>query len=116
MKIEGKAFVHPTAVLFNGGVFKAEGLKQRVLDVLNRWPAADRGAAVKELEGAELDGFVDPAIEVLEELLHLEHERVERHPDCVSRRARACRERRPAGWLGRAARAECRSGTRSPAG
>ena len=55
VKIDGKAFVHPTAVLFNGGVFKAGGLKQRVLDVLNRWLAADGGAAVKVLEGADLD-------------------------------------------------------------
>jgi hypothetical protein len=55
VKIEGKAFVHPTAVLFNGGVFKADVLKQRVLDVLNRWLAADRGTPLKELEGAELD-------------------------------------------------------------
>jgi hypothetical protein len=55
VKIAGKAFVHPTAVLFNGGVFKADVLKQRVLDVLNRWLASDKGAAAKELEGAELD-------------------------------------------------------------
>ncbi len=53
--IAGKAFVHPTAVLFNGGVFKSAMLKQRVLDVLNAWLAADGGAALKELEGAELD-------------------------------------------------------------
>ncbi len=55
VKVEGQAFVHPTAVLFNGGVFKAHVLKQRVLDVLNRWLAADHGSPVKELEGAELD-------------------------------------------------------------
>lgn len=53
--IAGKAFVHPTAVLFNGGVFKAGLLKQRVLDVLNGWLAADQGQPAKELEGAELD-------------------------------------------------------------
>jgi hypothetical protein len=55
VKVAGKAFVHPTAVLFNGGVFKSAVLKQRVLDVLNRWLAADKGAPAKELEGAELD-------------------------------------------------------------
>jgi len=55
VKIAGKTFVHPTAVLFNGGVFKAEVVKERVLDVLNRWLAADGGAPAKELEGAELD-------------------------------------------------------------
>lgn len=53
--LRGKTFVHPTAVLFNGGVFKAPLLKQRVLDVLNRWLSADGGGTVKELEGAELD-------------------------------------------------------------
>lgn len=55
VKIEGKAFVHPTAVLFNGGVFKSAILKDRVLEVLNRWLTADGGKSVKELEGAELD-------------------------------------------------------------
>jgi hypothetical protein len=49
------AFVHPTAVLFNGGVFKAEPLKARVLEVLNGWLAADGGEPAKELEGTDLE-------------------------------------------------------------
>jgi molecular chaperone DnaK (HSP70) len=53
--VAGRKFVHPTAVLFNGGVFKAAPLKQRVLDVLNQWLADDGGRPVKELAGAELD-------------------------------------------------------------
>jgi hypothetical protein len=52
---DGKTFVHPTAVLFNGGVFKAAVLKQRVLDVLNDWLSRDGGSAAKELTGADLD-------------------------------------------------------------
>ena len=52
---EGKSFVHPTAILFNGGVFKASVLKDRVIEVLNEWLAKDSGAPVKELEGADLD-------------------------------------------------------------
>jgi molecular chaperone DnaK (HSP70) len=52
---EGKAFVHPTAILFNGGVFKAPQLKQRLVDIVNDWLAKDGGSAVKELEGADLD-------------------------------------------------------------
>ena len=48
-------FLHPTAVLFNGGVFKAEALKQRVLNVLNGWLATDGSAPLKELAGADLD-------------------------------------------------------------
>jgi len=51
----GQAFVHPTAILFNGGVFKAGALKERVLEVLNQWLAADGGAPIKELAGADLD-------------------------------------------------------------
>jgi len=51
----GKTFLHPTAVLFNGGVFKAGPLRQRILEVLNGWLAADGGQPVKELEGADLD-------------------------------------------------------------
>jgi molecular chaperone DnaK (HSP70) len=55
VKLDGKAFVHPTAILFNGGVFKAAALKQRVTEVLNGWLEADGGQPVKELEGADLD-------------------------------------------------------------
>jgi len=53
--VTGQSFVHPTAVLFNGGVFKAGLLKDRVLEVLNDWMEADGGEPAKELEGAELD-------------------------------------------------------------
>ena len=53
--VTGKSFIHPTAVLFNGGVFKAGPLKSRVLEVLNGWLAADGGQPAKELEGADLD-------------------------------------------------------------
>jgi len=55
IRIEAKTFVHPTAILFNGGVFKAGALKTRILDVLNEWLKADGGNPVKELEGADLD-------------------------------------------------------------
>ncbi|HWI57957.1 MAG TPA: Hsp70 family protein, partial [Bacillota bacterium] len=55
VKVEGKAFVHPTALLFNGGVFKAGALKDRIVEVLNSWLAADGGQPVKELQGADLD-------------------------------------------------------------
>ncbi len=55
VKIEDRTFVHPTAVLFNGGVFKSPVLKDRVIEVLNAWLAADGGAPAKELAGAELD-------------------------------------------------------------
>lgn len=53
--VAGKSFLHPTAVLFNGGVFKAGPLKERVMEVLNLWLKADGGQPAKELEGADLD-------------------------------------------------------------
>ena len=42
----------PTAVLFNGGVFKASPIRQRVLDLLASW--AD-GQTVRELQGFQPD-------------------------------------------------------------
>jgi molecular chaperone DnaK (HSP70) len=48
-------FAQPTAVLFNGGVFKATPLKRRVLEVLNGWLSAAGANAAKELPGADLD-------------------------------------------------------------
>lgn len=42
----------PTAVLFNGGVFKAAPIRTRVLDLLASWNA---GQPVRELEGSEPD-------------------------------------------------------------
>lgn len=53
--VGGKSFLHPTAVLFNGGVFKAGPLKARVMEVLNSWLTADGGAPAQELQGADLD-------------------------------------------------------------
>ncbi|WP_322014209.1 Hsp70 family protein [Paraburkholderia sp. J12] len=52
---EGASFLHPTAVLFNGGVFKSELLANRVLDTLNGWLAADGAAPARLLGGADLD-------------------------------------------------------------
>lgn len=55
VNVGGKAFIHPTAVLFNGGVFKAGPLKARVMEVLNSWLTADGGQPAQELAGADLD-------------------------------------------------------------
>ncbi len=52
---KGGGFVHPTAILFNGGVFKAAALQSRILEVLNSWLAADGGQPARELAGADLD-------------------------------------------------------------
>jgi len=48
-------FIHPTAVLFNGGVLKADGLAQRLMNVLNTWLQAEQAPEARLLEGADLD-------------------------------------------------------------
>lgn len=47
--------LHPTAVLFNGGVFKAEALSLRVMDVLNDWLENENSPEARLLAGADLD-------------------------------------------------------------
>jgi molecular chaperone DnaK (HSP70) len=47
----GGSFVSPSAVLFNGGVFKADELRNRVIEVLSSWA----GKPVPSLETADLD-------------------------------------------------------------
>ena len=53
--VEGASFLHPTAVLFNGGVFKSPLLVERILDGLNGWLAAEGAAPARLLGGADLD-------------------------------------------------------------
>ncbi len=48
-------FLQPTAVLFNGGVFKAGALLGRTLGVLNSWLEAAGAPPARALEGADLD-------------------------------------------------------------
>jgi molecular chaperone DnaK (HSP70) len=45
----------PTAILFNGGVFKAPPLRARMLELVNRWAKAAGANPIKELEGGDLD-------------------------------------------------------------
>ena len=47
--------LHPTAVLFNGGVMKADPLRGRLLETLDAWLAEDGAGPVRVLEGADLD-------------------------------------------------------------
>jgi molecular chaperone DnaK (HSP70) len=51
-----KKVAQPAAVLFNGGVFKADPLRQRLLDVLGQW--INPKAGVRELAGVDLDRAV----------------------------------------------------------
>ncbi len=52
---EGASFLHPTALLFNGGVFKSGLLAERLREVLNQWLDVERAAPVRLLQGADLD-------------------------------------------------------------
>lgn len=49
---DSKPFLAPTAVLFNGGVFKAAPVRRRVLDLLALW---NDGDPVRELKGFQPD-------------------------------------------------------------
>ena len=51
----GATFLHPSAILFNGGVFKDAGLQERVSALVERWVRAEGGPAVKVLRSASLD-------------------------------------------------------------
>jgi hypothetical protein len=51
----GATFLHPTALLFNGGVFKAEALQARVVEVIDRWLKSEGAPPVRVLEGGHLD-------------------------------------------------------------
>lgn len=48
-------FLHPTAVLFNGGAFKSNLIAERLLDQLNAWLEADGAPPARMLRGADLD-------------------------------------------------------------
>ncbi|OEZ94417.1 Hsp70 family protein [Duganella phyllosphaerae] len=48
-------FLHPTAVLFNGGVFKSELLAQRIMATLNDWLYMEGAEPARMLGGADLD-------------------------------------------------------------
>jgi Ethanolamine utilization protein EutJ (predicted chaperonin) len=50
-----KPLAHPTALLFNGGVFKAEALRQRVVGVVDQWGTEAGAGAVKVLTGTDFD-------------------------------------------------------------
>ncbi|MDD3325708.1 MAG: Hsp70 family protein [Zoogloea sp.] len=49
------SFLHPTAVLFNGGVLKSGLVAERLLGMLNRWLTAEGAAPARLLGGTDLD-------------------------------------------------------------
>ncbi|MCF6252972.1 MAG: Hsp70 family protein [Methylococcaceae bacterium] len=52
---ENASFLHPTAILFNGGVLKADVLADRLTKVLNSWLVSEQAPELRMLEGADLD-------------------------------------------------------------
>jgi hypothetical protein len=48
-------FLHPTAVLFNGGVLKSDLLAQRIMATLNDWLYMEGAEPARMLAGADLD-------------------------------------------------------------
>jgi hypothetical protein len=49
------AILHPTALLFNGGVMKGKVLRDRIVAALDSWLVADGAPKVRVLDGADLD-------------------------------------------------------------
>jgi hypothetical protein len=45
----------PTAVLFNGGVFRAGPLREKLLEVMNKWAKSAKADPVRAIDGADLD-------------------------------------------------------------
>jgi molecular chaperone DnaK (HSP70) len=54
-KPESATLLHPTLVLFNGGVVKSEVLRQRLLETLNEWLIADGASPARVLPGEDPD-------------------------------------------------------------
>ena len=54
----GATFLHPTAVLLNGGALKAGPLARRLMDTLNAWITSEGGEPARVLGGADLDHAV----------------------------------------------------------
>jgi hypothetical protein len=53
--LRGKALLHPTGILFNGGVMKARELEARILDVVTDWVRAEGGDAPRPLPEPDPD-------------------------------------------------------------
>ncbi len=54
-RAQGGSLLHPTWVLFNGGVVKAPTLRERVISTLNAWLEADGAAPARVLPGEDPD-------------------------------------------------------------
>jgi molecular chaperone DnaK (HSP70) len=52
---ESRQFIHPTRILFNGGVTRSTAIRKRITDVLNSWLDADRGQEISVIQGDNPD-------------------------------------------------------------
>jgi hypothetical protein len=52
---ENATFIHPTAVLFNGGVLKANSLAERLMAIINNWLQEEQAPPARLLTGTNLD-------------------------------------------------------------
>jgi molecular chaperone DnaK (HSP70) len=55
VKLNGENFVHPTAVLFNGGVMRAQQLCDRVVELINGWLREEGAEPLRVLPNTDLD-------------------------------------------------------------
>jgi hypothetical protein len=55
---EGEKLIAPSAILFNGGVFKPKGVRDRLLNIVNYWLSSEGFPATIELKGNEYDTSV----------------------------------------------------------
>ena len=53
--LKGKTFIHPTAILFNGGVMKATMMCDRIVELLNDWLKEEGSEPLRVLPGSDLD-------------------------------------------------------------
>lgn len=51
----GRTFMHPTAILFNGGVTRSPMIRERIVGIVSRWAAEEGGGAPKVLSGIDAE-------------------------------------------------------------
>ena len=54
-KIDGENYRLPNAILFNGGVMKADPVRERIKEVLTSWPGQEISTAIKEIDTKDFD-------------------------------------------------------------
>ncbi|MDL1967325.1 MAG: Hsp70 family protein [Deltaproteobacteria bacterium] len=54
-KIDGESNRLPNAILFNGGVMKADPVRQRIKAILSSWTGQERSTSIKEIDTKDFD-------------------------------------------------------------